>query len=143
MLTVIATDVPGDGTCMFHAIGLPLKMNGNELRKVAMKYISDNPDKPLHGQTIRQWIEWDSECTIDEYLTKMKRGWGGALDMTVISTLLKTPIFVYSPVSGGLCKRIAEVRPDLTHSNFESALSSICVLYVGRSHYMSLKISSS
>ena len=132
------TDVPGDGTCMYHAIGLPLKISGHVLRKLVTEYIIHNPDSLLHDQSIRNWILWDRNISVEKYVEKLKSGqWGGALEATILASILNIPIFVYSPKSG-LCKRISESRPDKTILSINIKVPPyICVLYTGN-HYMSL-----
>jgi len=138
----VATDVPGDGTCMFHAIGLPMKVSGHVLRKLVANYIADNPESSLHDQTLRNWITWEMNMTLEEYVKRLRAGqWGGSLETTLLASLFRSVIFVYEP-NGKTCKRIAESRPDanLPHLNIKGIPPYICILYVG-SHYMSLTIS--
>lgn len=138
-----AVDVPGDGTCMFHAIGKQIDFNGHLLRKLVTDFIRRFPDYKLHDQTIRDWIMWDLELSPEEYSKRLEHGqWGGALETTILSSLLRIPIFIYEPKSGGLCRRIAEARPDLTFPTLKSktTLEFLTILYVRKSHYMILEI---
>jgi hypothetical protein len=135
-----AIDVPGDGTCMFHAIALPLKVDGHELRKIVCKYIEENPDSSMHGETIRNWILWDQGTTPETYVSKLRRGqWGGSLETTLLASMLQIPIFVYQP-KGEMCTRVAESRPDssIKALNIGHSLNFLCLLYVSKNHYMSL-----
>lgn len=135
-----ATDVPGDGTCMFHAIAFPLKVDGHHLRKLVSAYIESNPDSNMHGETLRNWILWDQGTTPDVYVSKLRQGqWGGSLETTLLASMLKVPIFVYQP-KGIMCTRVAESRPDpsILSLNINHSLKFLCLLYVRKNHYMSL-----
>jgi hypothetical protein len=130
---------------MFHAVGLPWGARGEELRRAVCSYIEANASKDMHGQSLTTWIEWESGNTASDYVARLRgRMWGGAMELTLLACMLQRPIFVYAPAPGGqTCKRIAEVRPDASMPR-ASALdvarlpAFLCLLYVGRSHYMCL-----
>ena len=141
-----AIDVPGDGTCMFHAIALPLKVSGHYLRNVVSSHIEKYPDSNLHGETLRNWILWDRGISPESYAQKLRQGqWGGSLETTLLASMLNTPIFVYQP-KDEMCTRISESRPDISIQSIQhfqlqhlqKAPKFLCLLYVGRNHYMSL-----
>jgi hypothetical protein len=138
-----ATDVPGDGTCMFHSIGLPLNVSGHYLRKIVVSFIEQYPDSHLHGETMRNWILWDQSVSLETYVSRLKQGqWGGSIETTLLASMLKIPIFVYEP-KGTMCTRIAESRPDKSIPSLKiiTDVKFLCLLYVGKNHYMSLKAS--
>lgn len=138
-----AVDVPGDGTCMFHAIGNQVNFDGHSLRSLVAKFIKKFPDYKLHDQSIRNWIEWDLEISPETYSKKLENGyWGGALETTILSSFLRLPIFIYKPKLNGMCIRIAEARPDQDFPKLKSTttLPFICLLYVNNSHYMILNV---
>jgi len=137
-MKAFAVNVPGDGTCMFHAVGYALKLNGHGLRKLVVDYIANNKDSYLHETALKDWILWDKNMTIETYVHHLRRGmWGGALETTILASLLKTPIFVYEP-KGKLCVRISESRPDTQIISIGKSLDYICILYTGKNHYMAL-----
>jgi hypothetical protein len=144
MWKAIAVDVPHDGTCMFHAIGVPLKISGHSLRNIVCEYISSFSESVLHEAPLKDWIEWDTGENIKQYEYQLRNGrWGGSIETTILSSLLNLPIFVYE-VNGNFCKRIAESRPDKNlgvtiSNNFKKLPKYICLLYTGRNHYMYLK----
>ena len=151
MWTAVATDVPGDGNCMFHAVGVPMKKNADSLRKVVCDTIESNADSLVHGVSVRQWIEWDGSSSVEQYVRRMRtKMWGGAFELTLLSSILGIPLYVYSPDSGHKCKRIAEVLPDFElHAALRNSVKElrpedvqgtpyISLLYVGKKHYMSL-----
>jgi hypothetical protein len=136
--TAFVTDVPGDGKCMYHAIGLPLKIKGHVLNYLVIHFIEHNPDTLLHGQSIKNWIYWDENVSTKTYIHKLKQGqWGGALEATILASLFNVPIFVYSP-KNKFCKRILECRPDTSILPINVNVPKfICILYTGN-HYMSI-----
>ena len=136
----VAEDVPGDGTCMFHSLALPLNTTGEVLRDLVSNFIEKHHDVQMHGSAISDWIKWDTGLDALVYASKMrKRMWGGALEMTILSSILSVPIFVYSPKSG-MCVRITEVRPDVSIASQKAPVPYLCLLYVGSSHYMCLHV---
>lgn len=134
------TDVPKDGKCMYHAIGLQLKVNGFVLNNLVIDFIEKNSDTLLHGQSIKNWIKWDQNVTVTTYVKKLKHGqWGGALESTILASLFNIPIFIYSP-KNNLCTRISDCRPDPSILPIKiNKPQYICLLYTGN-HYLSLKV---
>ena len=133
---------------MFHAVGLPWGAAGERLRDVVSDYITANAGAPLHGQPVSDWIAWEHSLGVDEYVGRLRgRMWGGALELTLLASFLRLPIFVYAPTPGdpSTCTRIADVRPDptmprTTRQDLDTSRlpAFVCLLYVGRSHYMHL-----
>ena len=171
MKRAIINDVPGDGSCLFHSIAYPLKspkFTGIQLRDITSKIIEKHSDSLLHGISLKNWIEWESGDFVHQYVRKLRNGmWGGALEMTILASLLNIHFFVYSPIINlktnlKQCKRVLEVKPDkeflknsvkrpnviLNNSNSLSNLNSvnafhenkICLLWVNQSHYMHLQL---
>lgn len=136
----IARDVPADGTCLFHAMSLPFNLNGTELRSFIAKYIEKNAStKELHGQLIETWIEWDKNIKKDDYTNSLENGlWGGALEITLFSSFIGKPIFVYEPTENKNCSLITETYPDTNLQLFKTNIEYIALLYVNKSHYMNL-----
>ena len=136
-----AEDVPADGTCMFHSIALPLKTTGKTLRDLVSSYIEDQSSSLMHGSNISEWIQWETDLSVERYVAKMRKGmWGGALEMTILSSLLRTPIFVYG-VKNNLCVQMTEIRPDSSLPSLGQTVPYICLLYVNSNHYMHLRVS--
>ena len=153
MWTAVATDVPGDGNCMFHAVGVPMKKDAESLRKAVCDTIEKNADSLIHGVSVRQWIEWDGSSSVEAYVRRMRtKMWGGAFELTLLSSILGIPLYVYSPDEGRKCRRITEVLPDLVlHAALKDSVAElrqhdiranpyISLLYVGKKHYMSLQL---
>jgi hypothetical protein len=121
MKRAIINNVPGDGSCLFHSIAYPLKspkFTGVQLRDITSKVIEKHSDSLLHGISLKNWIEWESGDTVQQYVRKLKNGmWGGALEMTILASLLNIHFYVYAPIlnlqtNTKQCKRVLEVKPD-------------------------------
>ena len=155
----VVTDVPGDGTCLFHAIAFSLKNSkfcGGNLRDIVANVIERHPDALLHGVSIETWIQWESNCTTLVYAKKLRSGmWGGALEMTILASLLNVDMFVYvldseSRYETGtntnlMCSRVTDVLSDPTFLLlFEqpkmTKRKKICLLWVNKCHYMHLQL---
>jgi hypothetical protein len=140
-------DVPGDGLCLFHALGRPFGVPGQHMVASVIDFVENNADLTMHGTSIRQWIEWYADCSVDEYIQRLRAGmWGGALETTIIASLTGLPVYVYSPSESiaHTCTRITDALPDLelhqsgganplAHMKTDSKF--LCLLYIGRSHY--------
>lgn len=146
----VAKDVPADGSCMYHAIGYVFKISGGYLRNKVASIIRNYPDLVLHGQSLRTWIEWDVGLDPHKYSKQVENGlWGGSFEMTILSSILSLPIYVYEP-KGNVCVRISESIPDdIMKKNICSFKDQImfekltkppfvCILFIGKSHYMYL-----
>lgn len=133
-------DVPGDGNCMFHSVGRAVGVSAAELREGAVQWMRADKQM-LHGELVSEWIQWNGNMHLEAYTRQMERSgtWGGGIELAVLSTLLRRPILVYARERPGAAQRIAEFLPDLPQGVDVNKLPVICILYVGRSHYMSLK----
>jgi hypothetical protein len=150
------TDVPGDGTCLFHAIAFPFQnplLSGENLRDIVANIIERHPHALLHGVSIETWIQWESHCTAILYAKKLRKGmWGGALEMTILASLLNVDIFVYvldseSRTTKPICSRVTDVLSDPTflllfqkEQPKITKRKKICLLWVNKCHYMHLHL---
>jgi hypothetical protein len=109
-----------------------------ELRKAVVEWMLI-PDQKLHGEKVSEWITWNGNQSLEEYTKSMSRNgtWGGGIELAVLASILQKPILVFAknPTES---KRIAEFLPDVTSDTDIKNLPVICILYVGRSHYMNL-----
>ena len=138
--TATAIDVPGDGTCLFHAIGLQIGIKGNKLKSLVISIIEHSSHLLLHEQSIKNWIEWDLQISPGEYADKLRLGlWGGSIETTLLASLINIPILVYEPKQS-FCRRIADSKPDLSFPklNIKHTKEFICILFI-HSHYMILE----
>lgn len=93
--------VPGDGSCLFHAVsaGLEQGSTAGELRGLAASCLAKQVDAEFNGATLRQWIEWETGLGPAEYAALMRGGggWGGQIELALLSKCLQRPIQVFSP----------------------------------------------
>lgn len=132
----VRVDVPGDGSCMFHAVAFGLRDNskginghvsGHALRTRVVQML--DTDTQISGLPIRQWIEESETISASEYANRMKTAWGGAIELACLSHLVKRCIAVYA-MTGSSARKIASFGEELGDPIF--------ILYTG-SHYMALK----
>jgi len=168
----LVTDVPGDGTCLFHAIAFSLQnpmLSGENLRNIVANVIERHPHALLHGVSIETWIQWESHCTAMVYAKKLRTGmWGGALEMTILASLLNVDMFVYvldselnlktkktkthtrentNPSKNIPCSRVTDVLSDPAFLVENKKIKRhpdvekqrICLLWVDKCHYMHLQ----
>lgn len=138
-------DVPGAGNCLFEAVGRNIGVDAAVLRETVVEFMK-RENQTLHGEELKDWIQrstdvpLDANQPIDSYIRFIeKQGtWGGGLELSILSVLLQRPILVYSmEKSNSKAERIAEFYPDLSEEQIKQ-LQPVCILYVGRSHYMQL-----
>lgn len=139
-------DVPGAGNCLFEAVGRTAGVDASTLRHRAVEWMQV-PKQTLHGEELALWISTGAEIRLSEsdpigsYVAHMQRPgtWGGGIELAVMATLLHRPILVYAAESSDPSKasRVAEFLPDGTREEVER-LPAVCILYVGRAHYMQL-----
>jgi hypothetical protein len=138
-------DVPGAGDCLFEAVGRSIGVDAFILRQNVVDFMKRENQK-LHGEDLKDWIIRSTDVPLDEskplqsYMNYIQRRgtWGGGLELSILSVLLQRPILVYSiEKSPDKAERIAEFHPELKEEEITS-LQPICILYVGRSHYMQL-----
>jgi len=88
----------------------------------------------IAGDTIEEWIRWDSSSTVADYARRMAMsGWGGGIEMAACSLLKNVNVHVYENArgAGNEFKRI---------SCFDcpNASKTIHVIYQGGVHYDAL-----
>lgn len=138
-------DVPGAGNCLFEAVGRSVGTDASELRQMVVQWLT-KPNQTLHGEQVAMWIQNGSDIPLDannpvaSYVDHMSRQgtWGGGIELAVLSTLLQRPIVVFACDSNpNNATRVAEFLPDVAPDTL-AQLPAVCVLYVGRAHYMQL-----
>jgi hypothetical protein len=142
-------DVPGAGNCLFEAVGRNIGIDAGLLRQTVVDFMKKESQK-LHGEDLKDWIQRSTDVPLDEkdpiesyirYIEKQGT-WGGGLELSILSVLLARPILVYSiEKNNSSAERIAEFYPERTEEEIK-ALEPVCILYVGRSHYMQLLFNS-
>jgi len=127
---------PGDGNCLFHSLNACLASGGSAstLRREIATFLQQNPSLEIAGDTLEEWVRWDSNSTVSEYAKRMAyAGWGGGIEMACCSLLKKVNVHVYEAIRrGSEFKRI---------SCFDSPTptKTIHVLYQGGVHYDALQ----
>ena len=128
-------DVPGDGNCLFSAIGKSLGISASQLRQIAVQWASV-PGQKMNGELIENWIEWNFGVSQKQYLNHISTEgiWGGANEMSFLSNALNIIICVYekSQTHSSQAIKKYEFTPDEKNSNTRA----VCVLYTGGNHYM-------
>jgi len=129
---------PGDGNCLFHSLcfglndGRTRPLSAGELRGQLASFIAQHPRLDIAGDSLEEWIKWDTNSSAGNYASRMSRGgWGGGIEMAACSLLKNVNVHVYEKRSGGF-KRI---------SCFDcpgKASKTIHVLYQGGVHYDAL-----
>jgi hypothetical protein len=103
------------------------------LRREIAGFLQQNPSLQIAGDTLEEWVRWDSNSSVAEYARRMAMsGWGGGIEMAACSLLKNVNVHVYENAHrGSEFKRI---------SCFDcpNALKTIHVLYQGGVHYDAL-----
>jgi hypothetical protein len=130
----LAQDVAHDGNCLFSAIGKSLGISSAELRARVVQWCLV-PGRTVNGILLSDWVRWNFDMELPRYLGMMSRNgeWGGAQEMAIISNMLGVAIIVFQGMPKA--KRILEVLPDVYDP---TKLQAVCILWVGKSHYMQL-----
>jgi len=131
---------PGDGSCLFHSLIYGLQSGGlpsgsaQSLRREIAHFLLQNPSAQIAGDTIEEWVRWDSNASVNDYARRMSvGGWGGGIEMACCSLLKNVNVHVYENAGrGSEFKRI---------SCFDApnAAKTIHVLYQGGVHYDALQ----
>ena len=128
-------DVPGDGNCLFSALGKSLGISASHLRQIAVEW-AQVPGQKMNGELVENWIEWNFGITSRQYLNHLaiEGIWGGANEMSFLSNALNIIICVYEKSLTHSSKAIKkyEFFPDT--KNLQTR--AVCVLYTGGNHYM-------
>jgi len=117
--------MPGDGSCLFHSIAFGLKAigyrseDGHSVRQRVAEFIAENPEFEITGTPLRDWVNWDSDVSVDNYALRLLRGnlWGGAIEMAACAQIFFVDIVVYEEdYYGGCIRRISDFLADLSSS---------------------------
>eukprot|EP00930_Biecheleria_cincta_P072160 TRINITY_DN59600_c0_g1_i1.p1 TRINITY_DN59600_c0_g1~~TRINITY_DN59600_c0_g1_i1.p1 ORF type:complete len:401 (-),score=48.03 TRINITY_DN59600_c0_g1_i1:11-1213(-) len=132
---------PGDGSCLFHSLLHGLRSNGESgtaasLRRELAGFLQQNPSLQIAGDTLEEWVRWDSNASVNEYARRMSvSGWGGGIEMACCSLLKGVNIHVYENLNRGHSSEFKRI------SCFDcpNAAKTIHVLYQGGVHYDALQ----
>lgn len=130
---------PADGSCLFHSLCYGLnsqsgqRLRASELRKQLAGFIEQNPELDIAGDSIEEWVRWDSNSSAFSYARKMaSSGWGGGLEMAACSHLKGVDIHVYERSGAGFKRISCFDCPTRDKSQI------VNVLYQGGVHYDAL-----
>jgi len=119
---LIYINIPCDGHCLFHAVGLYLGETQDQIRKEVADYLR------YHVADLREIIQAvNPRSSAERYIEDVRRGveWGDNLEIMVLMKVLNRPIFVIGP-DGRLRERV-----DTTVYTGEP----IFIYYNGHNHY--------
>jgi hypothetical protein len=130
-------DVPGDGNCLFSAIGRSLQKPASELRSIAVHWASQ-PGQTMNGNLVKDWIQWNFNMPPEVYLSMLEKNgfWGGANEMSILANALSIAIIVFEKSGVHTAKKKYEFFPDLKTPETRA----VCVLYTGGNHYMQISL---
>jgi len=124
---------PGDGNCLFHSLahGLGDGSSAGSLRREIASFIEQNGDLEIGGNSLSQWVRWDSGSSVPAYARRMSASgcWGGGIEIAAVSKLRSVNVSVFEPdrISGTL-KRIGAFV-------YSGSKHTVHVLYRGGVHY--------
>lgn len=92
---------PGDGSCLYHSLSYCLgNTDARSLRRELAQFLRDRPDLEIAGDTLEEWVRWDSSSSVETYARRQSMsGWGGGIEMACCSHLKNVNIHVYESVS--------------------------------------------
>lgn len=94
--------MPGDGSCLFHAVGRRVGRDYQYLRGMVTDHIRKNPEE------FSFFIVLDEGATLEDYLTKMNANeYAGHVEIEVLMRILLRPIVVINP--NGLISNLDDV----------------------------------
>lgn len=91
--------VPGDGSCMFHAICHFLPgITATQLRRQVADVMIQYPEMSIGDQPLSAWIQQDAQMSVQKYAKHIEKSntWGGGIEMSVIAQIKAILINVYS-----------------------------------------------
>lgn len=104
--------MPADGSCLFWALGHYYDVRGPELRRMLASYVERHPDLPINGAPLKDWVKWELDISIKQYVAALRNGhWGGAVDMAVFSSITGSAVSVWIR-DGDRFRRVAHFDGD-------------------------------
>jgi hypothetical protein len=134
---------PGDGSCLFHSLNHGLCMAGvnespsaQELRGEIARFLRDNPQLEIAGDTVEEWVRWDAGTSVSSYTDRMEcgSGWGGGIEIAACSHLKGVNVHVYER-----CRHKDAFRR-ISRFDCGGSAKTLHVLYQGRMHYDALEV---
>jgi len=129
---------PGDGSCLFHSLnhGLASGDSAQSLRREIAGFLEKSPTVQIAGDTIEEWVRWDSNSSVADYARRMAlSGWGGGIEMAACSLLKNVNVHVYENASR---RGSSNEFKRISCFDCPNAARTIHVLYQGGVHYDAL-----
>lgn len=105
---------PGDGNCLFHSLAYGLarktsqRFSAQNLRRELADYVDRNPKLEISGDTLEEWVRWDTRKSVSQYASSMRHsGWGGGIEMAACSHKHQVNVHVYERRRGDEFERIS------------------------------------
>lgn len=137
---------PGDGSCLFHSLAYTYSglsndsLDASQLRALLMDWLLDHEDTKIADTPVRDWVKWDSGCTVAAYAKRMRfYGWGGGIEMAAFAHRFNVNVHVYERSHHHASfhfKRISRFEAPRTAD--QPARSTVTLLYRGGVHYDAL-----
>ena len=132
--------MPGDGSCLFHALaymrdGVTNVARARIMRRSIVNAMLANPSIVIGGSSIAEWVQRDSGQDITRYASTMAgNAWGGGLEVAVFGVVMHTGVSVYTPSGAtGRARRVAVFGNGVGHGG--GGCRDLALLYVGGAHY--------
>ena len=72
-----------------------------ELRREIASFIRSHPELEIAGDTLQDWVKWDSGTAVSTYCSRMSiSGWGGGIEMAAFSRMKRANVHVYERCGG-------------------------------------------
>ena len=131
-----AIEQPGDGNCLYHALAYAIGRSDHaSLRRQIAAFVKRNPCLEVNGESLAQWVWWDSAKAVNDYCDDMAiSGWGGGIELAAFSAEEKFSIHVYEECgsSGCFSRLVAFDSP--------APVRLVNLLYKGGVHYDGLEL---
>jgi len=90
-------NIRADGNCLFRSIGAQIQRNHTDVRMDILRFFIMYKKSKIHGKTISEYISESNNCTLQEYIQKMRRDgeWGGYIEMFAAAWLYEITIHVF------------------------------------------------
>ncbi len=95
---------PGDGNCLFRALGFRLDVDHLTLRREVAEFAYYNAKTSLMQETVEYWVKSNDYSCIHQYAQKISQNgvYGSALEIAIVSKLYKRRIVVWIPEEKGI-----------------------------------------
>jgi hypothetical protein len=96
-----------------------------------------HPSLEIAGDTLEEWVRWDSNTSVRTYASRMSvSGWGGGIEMACFAQKYNVNVHVYEQMRG----LSAEFKRISCFNSPTRTSKTVHVLYQGRAHYDALQL---